>query len=81
MLRRSRGHTCSQVAASEINVIGTCGGKEYPLQKKRHTLEFLRSIAHLRPRTNTIAGVARVRSALAYATHNFFQDRGFLYLQ
>jgi hypothetical protein len=71
----------TQLDAEEIEVIGVCDGEQYPLQKKRHTLEFLRSIAHLRPRTNTIGAVARVRSALAYATHRFFQDRGFYYLQ
>lgn len=62
-------------------MIGKCDGEAYPLQKKKHTLEFLRGIAHLRPRTNTIGAVARVRSALAQATHNFFQSQGFLYLQ
>jgi len=67
--------------ASAIEVVGDCADPKYPLQKKRHSLEFLRSIAHLRPRTNTIASVARVRSALAQATHNFFQQEGFFYLQ
>lgn len=62
-------------------MIGTCDAETYPLQKKRHSMEFLRSIAHLRPRTNSLGAVARVRSALAYATHKFFQDRGFFYLQ
>src|SRR5262249_28968707 len=52
----------------------------YPLQKKRHTFEFLRTIAHLRPRTNTIGAVTRIRNALAYATHQFFQSKGFLYI-
>ncbi|CAN0138091.1 unnamed protein product [Ascophyllum nodosum] len=69
-----------EVKAQEVRVIGECPS-EYPLQKKRHTLEFLRGIAHLRPRTNTIAAVARVRSALAQATHDFFRSEGFLYLQ
>lgn len=59
---------------------GACDSGTYPLQKKRHTLEFLRSIAHLRARTNTISAVARVRSALAQATHNFFSSQGFLYV-
>lgn len=66
--------------ADEVELVGDCSGSEYPLQKKRHTLEFLRSIAHLRPRTNTIASVARVRNALAYATHQFFQEKGFFYI-
>ncbi len=54
--------------------------KDYPLQKKRHTLEYLREIAHLRPRSNTFAAVFRVRSLAAYAIHKFFQDRSFIYV-
>jgi len=69
-----------EVQAKEIQMIGACNPEVYPLQKKRHSFEFLRSIAHLRPRTNTIGAVARVRNALAYATHRFFQDRGFIYV-
>jgi asparaginyl-tRNA synthetase len=53
---------------------------EYPLQKKRHSFEFLRSIAHLRPRTNSLGAVARVRSSLSFAIHSFFQERGFQYV-
>ncbi|MBD3346486.1 MAG: asparagine--tRNA ligase [Chitinivibrionales bacterium] len=53
---------------------------DYPLQKKRHSFEYLREIAHLRPRTNTIGAVARVRSSLSHAIHTFFQDRGFVYV-
>lgn len=70
-----------EMHASAISVIGKADPETYPLQKKRHTFEFLRTIAHLRPRTNTIGAVTRVRNALAYATHRFFQDRGFLYVQ
>lgn len=70
-----------EVKAQEIILIGDCPPDVYPLQKKRHSQEFLRSIAHIRPRTNTISAVARVRSALAYATHTFFQNEGFIYLQ
>eukprot|EP00904_Undaria_pinnatifida_P013792 jgi/Undpi1/9543/HiC_scaffold_27.g11999.m1 len=69
-----------EVKAEEVHMVGGCPS-DYPLQKKRHSLEFLRGIAHLRPRTNTIAAVARVRSALAQATHDFFRSEGFLYLQ
>lgn len=69
-----------ELHAKEISIIGTCDPEVYPLQKKRHSFEFLRSIAHLRPRTNTLGAVARVRNALAYATHLFFQQRGFLYV-
>ncbi|MFQ5729864.1 MAG: asparagine--tRNA ligase, partial [Waddliaceae bacterium] len=70
-----------EMHASEISIIGTCSSEAYPLQKKRHTFEFLRTIAHLRPRTNTLGAVARVRSVLAYASHTFFQEKGFLYVQ
>jgi asparaginyl-tRNA synthetase len=69
-----------ELRAVSIEVIGTCDPESYPLQKKRHSFEFLRSIAHLRSRTNTIGAVARIRNALAFATHKFFQERGFLYV-
>lgn len=69
-----------EIAASSLKLVGECP-TTYPLQKKRHSQEFLRTIAHLRPRTNTIAAVSRVRSALAFATHDFFQGEGFVYLQ
>lgn len=70
-----------EMQATDIAVIGSCDPETYPLQKKQHTFEFLRTIAHLRPRTNTLGAVARVRNALAFATHKFFNDRGFLYVQ
>jgi asparaginyl-tRNA synthetase len=63
-----------------VDVLGTVDGASYPLAKKRHSIEFLRTIAHLRPRSNLIGAVSRVRNALADATHRFFQDRGFLYV-
>ena len=69
-----------ELMASSIRVVGDCPSDSYPLQKKRHSLEFLRSIAHLRPRTNTIGAVARVRSALSVATHDFFRSQGFHYV-
>lgn len=69
-----------EIRCKDIDLIGTCPD-DYPLQKKRHSLEHLRSHAHLRPRTNIISAVARVRSTLAQATHEFFQSQGFLYLQ
>jgi len=68
-----------EINADEIVVEGT-SSPEYPLQKKRHSLEFLRTVAHLRPRTNTFSAAFRVRSAAAYAIHSFFQDRGFVYV-
>jgi asparaginyl-tRNA synthetase len=70
-----------ELHANTIKIIGTAEPETYPLQKKRHSFEFLRTIAHLRPRTNTFGAVARVRNALAFATHLFFQQRGFLYIQ
>ncbi len=68
-----------EVQASEVQLEGT-SSPDYPLQKKRHTLEYLRSIDHLRPRTNTFQAVFKVRSLLAYAIHQFFQERGFVYV-
>ena len=70
-----------EIKASRLRLVGDCPTESYPLQKKRHSQEFLRTIAHLRPRTNTISAVSRVRSALAFATHQFFQNEGFVYLQ
>ena len=70
-----------EVQASKLEVLGFADPDTYPLQKKRHTLEFLREIAHLRPRTNTFGAVARVRSATAFAIHSFFQSRDFQYIQ
>ncbi|MGH0028370.1 MAG: asparagine--tRNA ligase [Myxococcota bacterium] len=69
-----------EIQAAAVEIVGTVGD-DYPLQKKRHSFEFLRTIAHLRPRTNTIGAVLRVRNAAARAIHDFFQERGFLYLQ
>ena len=68
-----------EINAREIKVEGDCP-PDYPLQKKRHTNEYLRTIAHLRPRTNTYSAVFRVRSAVAYAIHKFFQEKGFVYV-
>jgi asparaginyl-tRNA synthetase len=75
-----------EVAASDLTLIGEAapesypGMPAYPLQKKRHSLEFLREIAHLRARTNTFASVERVRNRLAFGIHEFFQARGFQYV-
>jgi asparaginyl-tRNA synthetase len=68
-----------ELKAQAIEIVGICS-PEYPLQKKRHTFEFLRTIAHLRPRTNTFAAVFRVRSIVAFAIHKFFQEKGFVYV-
>lgn len=67
-----------EISAEEITVYGEADPVRYPLQKKRHSFEFLREIAHLRPRTNTFGAVFRVRNKLAMAIHGFFQSRGFL---
>lgn len=70
-----------EMKATHIEILGLCPAEEYPLQKKRHSFEFLRTIAHLRGRTNTQGAVLRVRNQLAFATHEFFQQHGFLYVQ
>jgi asparaginyl-tRNA synthetase len=69
-----------EVAASSIELYGTADPDTFPLQKKGHTLEFLREIAHLRPRTNTFGAVLRIRHALSFAIHKYFNDNGFFYL-
>jgi asparaginyl-tRNA synthetase len=69
-----------EIHATEIEVFGTANPETYPLQKKGHSLEFLREIAHLRPRTNTFGAVLRIRHAMAYAIHKYFNDHGFCYL-
>lgn len=69
-----------EIHASSIELYGIADQESFPLQKKEHTLEFLRGIAHLRPRTNTFAAVLRIRHAMAYAIHKYYNDRGFYYL-
>ena len=69
-----------ELQAQRLLVFGTADPAEYPLQKKGHSLEFLREIAHLRPRTNTFGAVLRLRHHMAFAIHKFFNDRGFFYL-
>ena len=68
-----------EIQAQEVEILGDADA-DYPLQKKRHSLEYLRSIAHLRPRSNTFGAVFRLRSALSFAVHRFFHERGFLYV-
>jgi len=68
-----------EINADTITVIGTCPS-EYPLQKKRHTVEYLRTMPHLRPRTNLFSAAFRVRSAAAFAIHKFFNENGFVYM-
>ena len=68
-----------ELIVSDIEILGDSDPDQYPLQPKRHSLEFLREIAHLRPRTNLFGAVMRVRHTLAYAVHNFFNEKGFFY--
>ena len=69
-----------EVQAKEIEVYGTADPESYPLQKKGHSMEFLREIAHLRPRTNTFGCILRLRHAMAFAIHKYFNENGFFYL-
>ncbi len=75
---QGKGQTV-EIQAQALEVYGTAPADTYPLQKKGHTLEFLREKAHLRPRTNTFGAVLRIRHALAFAVHKFFNDKGFYY--
>ena len=68
-----------ELIVSDLEILGDSDPEKYPLQPKRHSLEFLREIAHLRPRTNLFGAVMRVRHTLAYAVHNFFNEKGFFY--
>ena len=69
-----------EIQAKELTIYGEADPAVYPLQKKGHTLEFLRTIAHLRPRTNTFGAILRIRHAMAFAIHKYFNDKGFVYL-
>ncbi len=81
-LQKSQGKNQSvELIAQKLHLYGSADPNQYPLQKKQHSFEFLRTLAHLRPRTNTQGAVLRVRNALAFATHTFFHNRSFLYLQ
>ncbi|MBA3003766.1 MAG: asparagine--tRNA ligase [Desulfurivibrio sp.] len=75
----AKGQTV-EIKAEEVEVYGWADPETYPLQKKRHSFEFLREIMHLRPRTNSLGAVARVRSTLSFAVHRFFQEQGFQYI-
>lgn len=75
----AKGQTV-EVKVKELTILGDSDAEKFPLQPKKHSLEFLREIAHLRPRTNTFGAVMRVRHAMAFAVHKFFNDRGFYYI-
>ncbi len=81
LLKQSPGKgQATELHASRVTVHGTADVETYPLQKKRHSFEFLRTLAHLRPRTNTFGAVARVRNCVCNSIHQFFQEEGFLYI-
>lgn len=69
-----------ELVAEAIELLGEANPEEYPLQPKKHSLEFLRDIAHLRPRTNTFSAILRIRSTLSFAIHHYFQEKGFFYI-
>src|SRR6476620_7979551 len=69
-----------EVKADEVEILGDSDAEAYPLQPKKHSLEFLREKAHLRFRTNTFGAVFRIRHSLAFAVHKFFNDKGFIYM-
>ena len=69
-----------EIQANEIEVLGECDPMRYPLQKKDTSMEYLRTVAHMRPRTNTFGAILRIRHAMAFAIHKFFNDKGFVYL-
>ncbi len=73
------GNQSVELQVKDLTLVGECPN-DYPLQKKRHTIEFLREKAYLRPRTNTFSAVTRVRNTMAYAVHQFFQENGFMYI-
>jgi len=75
----AKGQTV-EVKVSKLEILGDSDPEKFPLQPKKHSMEFLREIAHLRPRTNTFGAVMRIRHAMAYAVHKFFNDRGFYYV-
>src|ERR1700733_4557499 len=70
----------TELHAASVTVHGSADAETYPLQKKGHTFEFLRGIAHLRPRTNTFGAIARLRNQVCKSIHDFFQEQGFLYI-
>lgn len=81
LIRESPGKgQATELQAQSVTVLGFADPDGYPLQKKRHSFEFLRTIAHLRPRTNTFGAIARVRNRLSQAIHRFFQEEGFIYI-
>ena len=81
LLKKSEGQgQATELAATSLRIIGLADPNDYPLQKKRHTLEKLREWAHLRPRTNSFGAVTRVRNRLAFSVHEFFQSEGFYYI-
>ena len=79
-VKESGGKQATELLATKVIVHGWANPEEYPLQKKRHSFEKLREWAHLRPRTNAFGAVARVRNCICQSIHDFYQERGFLYV-
>lgn len=79
IVKSQGGDQATELLVSSLELVGDCP-QDYPLQKKRHTVEFLREKAHLRPRTNLFGAVTRVRNTMSYAIHTFFQENGFIYV-
>ena len=79
IVKSQGGEQGVELSVETLELVGPCPA-DYPLQKKRHTVEFLREKAHLRPRTNLFGAVTRVRNTMAYAIHSFFQENGFVYV-
>jgi asparaginyl-tRNA synthetase len=80
MVASSGSGQSHELKAAEITIVGECDPDQYPLQPKKHSLEFLREIAYLRPRTNTFGAIFRIRHAMIFAIHKFFNDKGFINL-
>lgn len=80
LVKSPKSEQTFELQAKQIDILGTSPAETYPLQKKRHSFEFLRTIAHLRPRTNTQGAVLRLRNTIAFAIHRFFQEKGFYYV-
>ena len=79
LIESQGGGQSVEIQATAIEVLGTADPEKYPLQPKKHSFEFLREIAHLRPRTNTFGAVFRMRHAMSFAVHEFFNQKGFVY--
>jgi asparaginyl-tRNA synthetase len=80
IVKSAGGNQAIEMSSNDISLVGPCPADTYPLQKKRHSIEYLREISHLRARTNMFGAVARVRNTLSYSVHRYFQENGFVYV-